>query len=270
MDHDEMNWIFNHIDYFVRQSRGNKNVNRVDFYPYLFDGQGDEVWDKVAHAIGNLQGLETLNISDKREDYEDENLPTIDWEILTRILSQVRQKIELSLTYVEKWDSEESRLFARAIHGHPTITSFEDGSASPGNFPYESLDALYSALATLPALESITLSTSERLARSDEESDLARPESLTELLRVPTLRSVCFEYFSFTPALFQATANAFIGGVAVTQLEFSDCSFSAGECAVMMATGLGRNKSVTRIRVVLPSDGTLNRALATALPSNST
>jgi hypothetical protein len=188
MDLDTMHWILNHIDCFVSQSRGNKSVRRVDFYPYVFDGQGDEVWDKVAHAIGNLLGLETLCISYNRQDYEDDNVPTIDWEILTRILSQVRQKIELSFREVERWDVEESKLFARAIHGHTMITRFEDGF----NFPYESLDALYSAFATLPTLESIKLDGCQRYSN---ESALTCPESLTELMRVRSLRSVSFDGF---------------------------------------------------------------------------
>jgi hypothetical protein len=56
----------------------------------------------------------------------------------------VRQKIKVYISEVLAWDVEESRLFARAIHGHPTIIGFDVG----GSFPYESLDALYSALAT--------------------------------------------------------------------------------------------------------------------------
>jgi hypothetical protein len=76
MDLDTMHWILNRIDCFVSQSRSNKNVKRVDLSPYVLDGQGDEVWDKIGHAIGNLQGLMTLFISDNRDDYEDENVPT--------------------------------------------------------------------------------------------------------------------------------------------------------------------------------------------------
>jgi hypothetical protein len=75
------------------------------------------------------------------------------------------------------------------------ITSFEDGD----NFPYEGLDVLCSALATLPALESIGI-----YAQLEDRSDLTAPEILTELLRVPTLRSVCFHNFSFTPAIANA------------------------------------------------------------------
>jgi hypothetical protein len=86
--------------------------------------------------------------------------------------------------------------------------------------PEESMDALYSALATLPALESIKLSNRGLHRRPEDESAIANHESLTELLRVPSLRSVWFDYLSFTPALCQATANALMKGTAVTKLDF--------------------------------------------------
>jgi hypothetical protein len=86
--------------------------------------------------------------------------------------------------------------------------------------PEESMDALYSALATLPALESLIFCNTGRHARPEDESAIANHESLTELLRVPSLRSVWFDYFSFTPALCQATAHALMKGTAVTKLDF--------------------------------------------------
>jgi hypothetical protein len=187
-----MHWILNHIDCFDRQARLNESIEEVLFYGYSGDCQDDQVWDKVGQAIGNLQALKRLHIWGGNGE-----LPTSDWEILGRILSQVRQKIKVDLNKILYWGAEQSRLFALAIHGHPTITRFYGGEG----FPYESLDVLYSALATLPALESI------RLCGCDEEITpyplpaLAHPESLTELLRVPSLRSVCFYKFSFTDAL---------------------------------------------------------------------
>jgi hypothetical protein len=135
-------------------------------------------------------------------------------------------------------------------------------------FPYQSLDALYSALATLPALESIALGGPEVMQAN--EYLLANPESLAELLRVPSLRSVCFSNFYFTRALCQAAANALIEGTAFTNLEFWSCSFSAAECAEMMANGLGRNTSVKFINVRCNNAPALFGALAAALPSNST
>jgi hypothetical protein len=167
--------------------------------------------------------------------------------------------------HVSAWRAQESRSFARAIHGHPTITRFEGGEG----IPYEASDALYSALATLPALESIQLSNHGLRTREDE-SALANPESLTELLRVPSLRSVCFEHFYFTRALCQATANALMEGTVITKLEFLDCSFSAEESAAIMANGLTRNTSVVSISVKWPLDEAVIGAVAAALPSNST
>jgi hypothetical protein len=88
----------------------------------------------------------------------------------------------------DTWDVEEVQAVARAIHGHPTITSFDSGY----NLPYEWMGSLYSALATLPALESISLSISGQQARPQDESTLANYESLTELLRLPSMRPSIF------------------------------------------------------------------------------
>jgi hypothetical protein len=260
-----MDWILDHSDCFGRQARHGESVQEVRFFGYSGREQDDEVGNKVGRAIANLQALETIWIFSNCDANED--LPTSDWEILARILSHVRQKIEVKIGPLRPWDAEQSRLFARAIHGHPTITSFVDGDK---NFSYESLDSLYSALATLPALESIRLCGSNELATPDDDSALAHPESLTELLRAPSLRSACFDYFVFTPALCQAIANALTEGTAITKLDFKECSFSAEESAVVMANALSRNTSASHIKVVSTRDQALFDALATALPSNST
>jgi hypothetical protein len=157
---ESMNWI----DSFVSQSRGNVNVTEVYLHPYEFGDQDDEFWDKVGQALGNLQSLETIHIYNT---YCDEETPLPDCEMLVRILSHVRQRITLIVTPVyygngdgaddSPWSVEESRSLAQAFHGHLTITRFEGGE----DFPYESLDALYLALSSLPALESIRLGTPE-------------------------------------------------------------------------------------------------------------
>jgi hypothetical protein len=54
----------------------------------------------------------------------------------------------------------------------------------------------------------------------------------------------------FTSALCQSTANALMEGKVITNLDFrGDCSFAAGECAVILANGLSRNTSVSYIEV---------------------
>jgi hypothetical protein len=270
LDDNSIPWILNHIDFFVSQTRGSESVEEVHLYPYAFNGHVDEVWDKLGQAVGNLQALKRLCIStrDRTNGHdEDEAVPIPDWERLARILSLVRQNVSVNLYGFDVWAVGDVQALARAIRGHPTITSFVD---SRGMFPYESLDALYSALATLPALESIALSNRGLHAQPEDEYALAYPESLTELLRVPTLRSVHFHRFSFTRALCQATANALTEGTAFNKLVFRSCEFAAGECAAIIANGLGRNTSVTCIDVVSPLDQALYNALAMALPLNLT
>jgi hypothetical protein len=135
LDDDSIPWILNHIDCFGRHARLNESITVVRFHGYSGDDQDDEVWDKVGKAISNLKALKILRVCTKydEDEEEDESIPP-DWEILARILSCVRQKIELDISSdVLVWDAEELKLFAQAIHGHPTITSFTDGGFFPTN-----------------------------------------------------------------------------------------------------------------------------------------
>jgi hypothetical protein len=133
-------------------------------------------------------------------------------------------------------------------------------------YPHEASDTLYSALATLPALESVRIS-----FLPEDESSFANPESLTELLRAPSIRSaVTFGDFFFTSAVCQATANALTEGTAITNLEFNNSYFPARECAAIMANGFGRNTSVISMKVTAKVGGALFDALAAALPLNTT
>jgi hypothetical protein len=169
--------------------------------------------------------------------------------------------------FSDVWTVGEVQALARAICVHPTITSFEDSS----KLPSKSLDAMYSALATLPALESVKLSNRKLHTRPEDEIILAYPERLTEVLRVPSLRSVCFRQFDFTSALCEATGNALMDGTAITNLKFENCSFPAGEYATILANGLSRNTSVISISVrPCKNARALYSALAVALTSNST
>jgi hypothetical protein len=172
----------------------------------------------------------------------------------------MRQNIRITLDSFDRWDVEEVQALSRALsHEHPAITSFKD---SHGMLPYfEYLNALYSALATLPALESITLGAPE--VKRAYESVSANSKSLKKLLRLPTLRSVHFRHFYFTPALCQATANAFTEGTTITKLKFSECTFSSGECAIILANAFGRNTSDENVSELLDT-------LAAVLPLNST
>jgi hypothetical protein len=267
LDENSIPWILDHIDCFVSQSRGSESrVRQVFLFPHAFHGHDDDIWDKVGQGIGNLQTLGCLIISNHKYRDDNDEVPIPSWDILARILSHVRQKVKLVLSKSDLRAVEEVQALARAIRGHPTITSFEGGE----DFPYESLDALYSALVTLPALELVKLSFSRRKLRPEDESTMAHHDSLTELLRVPSLRSVRFDRFSFTPDLCQATANALMEGTSITSLDFCVCSFPVGECAAILANAFSKNASLSHIKVTCNRDGTLCSALTMALPSNST
>jgi hypothetical protein len=123
--------------------------------------------------------------------------PILDWGSLARILKHVRHNVSIAIDDDRLRSIEEVQPFVRAIRGHPTITGFTDS----GMFPYESLETLFSTLSTLPALESVMFGAPE--VRQADESTLAYPESLTELLRVPTLRFVRFNSFSSHPLFFE-------------------------------------------------------------------
>jgi hypothetical protein len=273
LDEDTIPWIFNHIDCFVSQSRRNKGVEEIYFCTdESFDGHGDDyAWEKVGRAVAKLKSLKSLYISTRDIMYadhdDDEGLPSPDWEILARILSHVRQNVSVRLDEeCDLWAVGEAQALARAIHGHPTITSFD----SCIYLSYESMDSLFSALATLPALESIVLSNSGPHARLKDESPMAHHESLTELLRILSLRSVCFDGFDFTPALCQAAATAFMKGTAVTKLELYNCCFPAEENTAIMTKLLTINTSVISLTVQVDNSRALFDALALSLPSNST
>jgi hypothetical protein len=259
---NSLDLILNDIDCFVSESRGNESVEDVIFYPHTFNDQDDDLWDKLGQALGNLQALESLCITNENYDGDHDDPPVhSDWrELAARILSQLRQNVTVEVDSEHLWYAGEVQALAHAIRGHPTIIGFRSNRC----LPYESMDSLYSALATLPALEAVKLS-----AIRDDGTTLANPESLRDLLRVPSLRSVSFYEFHFTSALCQATANALTEGTAITDLEFSDCSFYGEGGAAVVVNGLSTNTSVTSFAVAL-LDEAFYSALAAALQSNST
>ena len=98
-------WILKNIDGFNRQAQLDESIIEVHFNVYSVNKQGDEVWDKLGQAIGKLQALKTFYIRPNYDEVDDgdpdaEDIFTSDWEILARILSHVRQKIEVNVTDV--------------------------------------------------------------------------------------------------------------------------------------------------------------------------
>jgi hypothetical protein len=138
LNEDSLFNILNHIDWFVSESQGNEIVEVVFLHPYAFNGFDNDAWDKVGLAVGNLQVLDKLYITN---DYGDLHEPPVypDWGELARILSQLRQNVTLDLDTEPFWSAGEVQALAQAIRGHPTIISFD----SDHYLPYESLDSLF-------------------------------------------------------------------------------------------------------------------------------
>jgi hypothetical protein len=233
------------MDAFVSQSRGNSSIESLHLHACSWNEVflNKRVWESLGEVIGNLQALETIFIIC---DDVLGNGVIPDWGGLAFIIRHVRQNVRINMNGHYQWDAEEMLPFVQAIHGHPTITGFDVNNS---RFPYESMSMFYSTLATLPALKSIHLHALE----PDDGSTIANPNTLTKLLRIPTLRTVTFSCFYFTRALCQATANALTEGTEITDLQFDDCKFSDLECAIMMASGLIKTKSVANIRVEDPN-----------------
>jgi hypothetical protein len=259
-------FIFDNIDSFVALSRDNTSIETLDLYPFDSDAGNYEVWDKVGQMVGNLMELQVINIHFSHHIYFiDEPPPIPDWETLTRILGHVQRKVKLHLR-TEEYDAdvEEIQGLARAIRGHPMISEF----SSRVGLTFASVSPLYSALVTLPSLESVSLGLEEPDA--EDQLLLLNPELLTELLRAPALRYVIFVDFSFTNELCHATANALEEGSSVIDFAFDyNCSFPDGGRAII-ANALKTNVSVTDAAFLGDFDEAFLNSLAGVLLCSST
>jgi hypothetical protein len=140
LNEEAMALILDHIDCFVSQSRGNRSVERMFLYPYALYGHDDDaVWDKVGQALGNLQALEGLRISNKKFDGNNEYdvVPVPNWERVARILSHMRQNFGVNPDEDynddgDDWTVGEAQGLARAIRGHPTIIRFDCDRSKTG------------------------------------------------------------------------------------------------------------------------------------------
>jgi hypothetical protein len=228
-------WIFANIDSFVNLTRGNDRIQMVFIAPYTVDddfNNDDELLDKLGQGVGNFTALENLYCS-----LEPPSAAT-SREVLTRLLSHVRQNIKLhiNLSRGEAF-AEEVEAFASAIRGHRTITDIH--MVASDAFSVRFFGTVLAALLTLPALRLVSLG---QLPDGNDELD---PEHLTELLRAPQLRAVAFSNFDSTSfALCQATANTLRSGTAIKYLTFVDCSFVEGGDAVIVSA-LAENTTLT-------------------------
>jgi hypothetical protein len=261
-------FMFVNIDSFVALSRDNTSVTEVFLFPFDSNPGSYELWDKVGQIVGNLMELKVINIhfvpySGTEADDIVVCDDTPDWEILARILLNLRRKVAL-FTCTKGYNAPDWEIhwiwqgLARAINGHPMISEF----SSRKDFTYETVGLWWSALAALPSLESTTLGHQQR--------DWLNPKLLKQLLRAPALRFVRFEEFYFTNALCHAVASALEEGSLIIAISFDDsCSFFDGGRAIIV-NALKRNTSVTDVKFLGGFDEPFFNTFAGVLLANST
>lgn len=256
-------YYFNRADSFVRESRGSIiSVDRVQLVPYDDSPGNYETWDKLFQGVGNFERINELQIH--LHEGPPATVVAPDWEIVSRILSHIRQKVALVIDDDHVWGAEDVRGLSRAIQMNPMIERFEPVNA----FPFESLDTLCSVLATLPALERVSFSHQD--TEEGRRALALNTELLTELLRLPSLRVVGFRNFCFTRALCRAVAAALKEGSAIITFNIFLCSFSEEESAAMIASSLKRNETVTTFRFQQsPFDEAFCDAMAVSLLTNT-
>jgi hypothetical protein len=246
----------NLVDSFVALSQGNDTIKRVRLHLHDIDPGNYELWDKVGQGVGNLKSLSVLGI------YFDSRA---DWEILARILPHIQSKIELQFDGGSIVRTEDNmRAFARAIQGHPAIVAITAG------FFFNDAATLWAALATLPNLESAVLDHQQLF--SEEVPTFRSPESVTEFLRAPSLRSVEFGCTCFTSSLCQATAMALRQGSSITSLILCSCSFPEGG-SEEIASAFEENTTLTNFEmspVPLNIDQAFYDTMAASLLFNAT
>lgn len=185
-------------------------------------------WEKVGNELNTIPYVTTLCV-------RFEERP--DWEALASILRHLRRKIKLEVDGDYECQREEVQHFAQAIHGHPSIESFKTSDT----FSLDSFDIIFSALRSLPVLESVTLW--HRDWEHEEARLFPHPERMTELLVAPSLRVVAFDFFCFTSTLCQAMAEALRAGSKVARLRLNSCLFPQGG-SVAIAHALEENSTL--------------------------
>jgi hypothetical protein len=253
--------ILAEVDSFVAQSQGNDTIESVFVSLYDVDPGNYERWDKVGQGVGNLKSLCAIGI------FIVDGSGVLDWEILARILPHIQNKITLQ---IDGWHTlgETGDMFVRTIQGHPAITRFDTSRAI---YSYETAAPLFSALTTLPNLESAVLG--QTRPERGEETTFQSPESITEFLRTPSLRNVELRYLRFTSSLCQATAMALRKGSSITSLLLYQSYFPEGG-SEQIASALKENTTLTTFEITSSPDSGIHEAfydaMAASLLSNST
>jgi hypothetical protein len=191
------------------------DITRPPFVDNASETRRLSSWERVGATGQEMESVTSLSISF-------EGRP--DWDGFASMLWHWRRPIKLEVEGDDDYDGprEEVEQFGRAIHEHPSITSFETRDA----FSVDCFDIIFAALNSLPALTTVKLWYQEW--EEEENPVIPHPEQLTEFLRTPSLRVVEFDFFCFTNALCEAMASALSAGSQITSLRLNSCLFPEG------------------------------------------
>lgn len=185
-------------------------------------------WEKVGAAGMDMTSITSLSIS-----FEERP----DWEALACILRHWRREIKLEVEGDYDCQREDVEHFARAIHGHSCIKSFETSDT----FSVNCFDIIFSALSSLPALSIVTLW--HRDWEQEENAFIPHAYQMTKFLLAPSLRVVEFDFFCFTDALCRAVASALSAGSNISSLRLNGCLFPEGGSSAI-AHALEKNSTL--------------------------
>jgi hypothetical protein len=226
----------------VKLSQGNDTLQEVCLYLYADSYRDHKMLRVLGEGVGNLKALQTLTIlqvcalRDERRPDHAERVETnpFYWQAFASALGQVRNQIELRLTG-EFWMGIDYTNFGVAIQGVSTIQYFQSDRNA---IPYELVNTLMFALASLPSLESVVLGSFDSAAMGEY-------SGLTNLLKSPSLRSIEFCEIYFTRELSHALSAAFEEGSFVTNLQFCGCYLgNDGDAILALVQALQRASSV--------------------------
>jgi hypothetical protein len=201
----------------VEMGQGNDTVQ--DLVLYLYESYHRDC--KCLESLGNLRALQVLTIC--RDDGEgaymydpEETDDILFWQALAGALGRVQHNIELRLRG-NRWLDITFTNFAVAMQGVSNIRTFH---SCRDVVTWESAAIFLSTLACWPSLENVTLGSFDSAAKPPPSGEL---RGLTNLLKLPSLRSVEFNMFRFTSDVSRAMLTAFEEGWFVTNIRLIHC-----------------------------------------------
>jgi hypothetical protein len=237
-----------HVETFLELSNNNRTVESVSLRLSTISQDGPfRLWEKVGKAIGNLEALQEIDLI-LNEPYP----PFADWYTSSYVLSFLRHKIKLRFGDCQRWNEVEMQHFATAIRHNPFIKAIEQ----KGDIPTTCFYIFVNVLATLPALEEVTLCGFAQ--RHPLKASTMVSMQMQVLLQSRSLRSLTLDSCCITREIVQCLTSALNGsGSTLTCLRLIQCDYlDEGPGSKDIANALQTNTSLTHFQYVANSNTT--------------